>query len=47
MFPALICPSPGVCDCIVELPQWPFRSGLLCVGVRVRFGLGGVQAAGT
>ena len=26
MFPALICPSSGVCDYVVELPHWPFRS---------------------
>jgi len=26
MFRALICPSSGVCDCIVELPHWLFRS---------------------
>ena len=22
MFRALICPSSGVCDCVVELPRW-------------------------
>ena len=22
MFRALICPSSGVCDCVVELPHW-------------------------
>ena len=26
MFRALICPSSGVCDYIVELPHWPFHS---------------------
>jgi hypothetical protein len=26
MFRALICPSSGACDYIVELPHWPFRS---------------------
>jgi len=26
MFRALICPSSGVCDYIVELPNWLFRS---------------------
>jgi len=26
MFRALICPSSGVCDYVVELPYWPFRS---------------------
>ena len=26
MFRALICPSSGVCDYIVELPHWLFRS---------------------
>jgi len=26
MFRALICPSPGVCDYVVELPHWPFRA---------------------
>ena len=26
MFRALICPSPGVCDYIGELPHWLFRS---------------------
>ena len=26
MFRALICPSSGVCDYVVELPHWPFRS---------------------
>jgi len=38
MFRALICPSPGVCDYVVEVPHWSFRFGLLRVGVRVRFG---------
>jgi len=40
MFRALICPSSGVCDYIVELPHWPFRSwfavcgslGAVCLG---------------
>jgi len=26
MFRALICPSSGVCDYVVELPRWPYRS---------------------
>ena len=26
MFRSLICPSSGVCDYIVELPHWLFRS---------------------
>jgi len=26
MFRALLCPSSGVCDYIVELPHWLFRS---------------------
>jgi len=37
MLRALICPSSGVCDYVVELSHWPLL-GLLCVGVRVRFG---------
>jgi len=26
MFQALVYPSSGVCDYVVELPHWPFRS---------------------
>jgi len=26
MFLALICPFSGVCDYVVDLPHWPFRS---------------------
>jgi len=26
MFRALVCPSSGICDYVVELPHWPFRS---------------------
>jgi len=44
MFRALICPSLGVCNYIVELTHWPFRSWFaVFVGVWVQFGWGGVQ----
>jgi len=44
MFRALICPSSGVCDCVVELPHWLFRSWfavleLGCGSARVVSGL--------
>jgi len=41
MFRALICPSSGVCDCVVELTHW-----LYCSWIAVRFGWGGIRAAG-
>ena len=37
MFRALICPSSGVCNCVVEPHIGCFVIDLLCVGVRVRF----------
>jgi len=47
MFRLLICPSSGVCDYIVELPHWQFRVlCLLCAGVWVLFGWGGIRFAG-
>jgi len=47
MFRALICPSSGVGDYAVELRHWPFRSWIaVCVGVWVRLGWSGIQAAG-
>jgi len=48
MFRALLCRSSGVCDYVVELAHIGcFVLGLLCVGVRVRFGWGGIRAAGS
>ena len=46
MFRALVCPASRVWDYVVELPHWLYFLGLLCDGVRVRFGWGGIRAAG-
>ena len=42
MFRMLIHPSSGACDLFVELLDGLNCSGSMCVGVTVRFGLGGV-----
>jgi hypothetical protein len=42
MFRMLIHPSSGACDLFVELFHGLYYSGTMRVGVRVRFGWGGV-----
>ena len=42
MFRMLIHPSSGACDLCVELFHGLYCSGSRCVGVRLRFGWGGV-----
>ena len=42
MFRMLIHPSSGVCDLFVELFRGLYCSGMMCVGVTVWFGWGGV-----
>ena len=42
MFQMLIQPSSGACDVFVELFHGLYCSGLMCVGVTLRFGGGGV-----
>jgi len=42
MFRMLIHPSPGACDLFVELFHGFYCSGLMCVGVTLWFGCGGV-----
>jgi len=42
MFRMLVHPSSGACDLFVELFHGLYCSGLMCVGVTVWFGWGGV-----
>jgi len=42
MFQMLIHPSSGACDLFVELFHGLYCSGLMCVGVTLWFGWGGV-----
>jgi len=42
MFRMLIHPSSGACDLCVELVHGLYCSGLMCVGVMLWFGCGGV-----
>ena len=42
MFRMLVLPSSGACDLFVELFQWSYCSGTMCVGVTLWFGCGGV-----
>jgi hypothetical protein len=42
MFQMLVHPSSGTCDLFVELFRGLYCSGLMCVGVTVWFGWGGV-----
>jgi len=42
MFRMLIHPSSGACDLFVELFHGLYCSGSMCVGVKLRFGCGGV-----
>ena len=42
MFRMLIHPSSGACDLFVELFQGLYCSGMMCVGVTLWFGWGGV-----
>jgi len=42
MFQMLIHPSSGACNLFVELFHGLYCSGMMCVGVMLRFGWGGV-----
>ena len=46
MFRALIYPSSGTCDCVVELPHRSIVLSSLCVGDLVRLGLSSARVAG-
>jgi len=47
IFRMLVHPSSGACDLFVELFHGLYCSGMMCVGVTVWFGLGGVVSGYT
>ena len=46
MFQTLIHPSSGACDFSIESPRWSCVPVLMCAGVSVWLGRGGIRVAG-
>ena len=46
MFQTLIHPSSGACDSSIVSPHWSFVLVLMCIGVSVWLGWGGIGVAG-